>query len=147
MWFKLKPPHGTDQLNTGCWCRTMPRTHLNRAGPSSGTWKGMQGQLELKKNPENISLLGLQVCKSTPRWGTEAISHCNLFESTNRTGLELMLRTQVRGMIRVDENKGTHPVRASSWSLHQFLMHITEPGSLWETRHAGRMDSRWGMRE
>ncbi|KAJ7320947.1 hypothetical protein DFH08DRAFT_1034034 [Mycena albidolilacea] len=60
------------------------------SGKSSGTRKGMQGQLKLKK---------------------------------------LLLRAQVRGMIRVNRNKGTHPVRALIWSLRRFLMHILEPGS------------------
>ncbi|KAJ7850393.1 hypothetical protein B0H14DRAFT_3665113 [Mycena olivaceomarginata] len=45
-------------------------------GPSSGRRKGMQAQLELKKNPDKVR-------KSMPRRGTEAISPCNSFESTN----------------------------------------------------------------
>jgi hypothetical protein len=69
-------------------------TYLNLAGPSSGPQKGMQGQLELKKNPDKVSLRGLRVRKSMPRWGTEAISHCNPFEATNQTSLKLLLRTQ-----------------------------------------------------
>ncbi|KAJ7866814.1 hypothetical protein B0H14DRAFT_2573245 [Mycena olivaceomarginata] len=107
--------------------------------PSSGTRKGMQGQLELKKNLDKVR-------KSRPRQGTEVISHCNSFESTNQTGLKLLLCTQVRGMIWVNENKGTHPVRESSQSLRWFLMHIVDPGSLWDTRHTGRMHLRRGMR-
>ncbi|KAJ7841484.1 hypothetical protein B0H14DRAFT_2586873 [Mycena olivaceomarginata] len=85
----------------GCRRGTMPRSHLNRAGESSGTQKDMQGQLELKKLKA-------------------AASH-----SSKRNDL-------------VNGNKGTHPVRASSRSLRRFLVHILEPGSLWDARHTGR---------
>ncbi|KAJ7817911.1 hypothetical protein B0H14DRAFT_2601635 [Mycena olivaceomarginata] len=118
----------------------MPRTHLNRAGPSSGARKGMQGQLEPKKNPDKL-------WKSMPRRGTETISHCNSFEPTNQTGLKLLLRTQIGGMIWVNANQGTHSVRASSRSLRRFLTHIVEPSSLWDTRHTGRTHLRRGMWE
>ncbi|KAJ7787028.1 hypothetical protein B0H14DRAFT_2629822 [Mycena olivaceomarginata] len=106
---------------------------------------GKHGRLSLRCLPLVINEWGKFMDLLTRR--AERESHATVkYTSTNQTGLKLLLRTQVRGMIWVNGNEGTHPVRESSQSLRRFLMHIVDPGGLWDTRHTGRTHLRRGMR-